>query len=145
MWVGGRWVLTCAHVIGTEPRTVMVRFSFAGGEPIPATAAQDGWLAEAHGDLALLELHGQVIAERAGAGRAALTGTAVPIEGEARRELERIEQVLRSGKGRHTGCHGPCCGYTPTRDDLVAILRDDATPGLCYQFAAPEDLLSALA
>jgi len=77
--------------------------------------------------------------------RGMVTGTVVPIEGEARRELERIEQVLRSGKGRHTGCHGPRCGYTPTRDDLVAIWRDDATPGLRYQFAGPEDLLPALA
>ena len=56
VWVGGRWVLTCAHVVGPEPRTVMVRFSFAGGEPVPATVAPQGWLAEQHGDLALLEL-----------------------------------------------------------------------------------------
>ena len=46
VWVGGRWVLTCAHVLGPEPRTVMVRFSFAGGEPVPATVAPQGWLAE---------------------------------------------------------------------------------------------------
>ena len=56
VWVGGRWVLTCAHVIGAEPQTVMVRFSFAGGEPVPATVAPQGWLAEQYGDLALLEL-----------------------------------------------------------------------------------------
>ena len=56
MWVGGRWVLTCAHVIGPEPRTVMVRFSFVGGDPIAATVAPYGWLAEPEGDLALLEL-----------------------------------------------------------------------------------------
>jgi hypothetical protein len=49
-------VLTCAHVLGDEPRAVMVRFSFAGGEPLLATVAPDGWLAEQHGDLALLEL-----------------------------------------------------------------------------------------
>ncbi len=34
----------------------MVRFSFAGGEPIPARVARHGWLAGAQGDLALLEL-----------------------------------------------------------------------------------------
>ncbi len=56
VWVGGRWVLTCAHVLGAEPRTAMVRFSFAGGEPIPATVSPQGWLAEQHGDLALLEM-----------------------------------------------------------------------------------------
>ena len=56
VWVGGRWVLTCAHLLGAEPRMVMVRFSFAGGEPVPATVAPQGWLAEQHGDLALLEL-----------------------------------------------------------------------------------------
>jgi trypsin-like peptidase len=56
VWVGGRWVLTCAHVAGPEPRTVMVRFSFAGGEPVPATVSPRGWLAEQHGDLALLAL-----------------------------------------------------------------------------------------
>ncbi len=56
VWVGGRWVLTCAHVIGAEPRTVMVRFTFAGGEPVPARVASQGWLAEQDGDLALLEL-----------------------------------------------------------------------------------------
>jgi hypothetical protein len=54
VWVGDRWVLTCAHVLGPEPRAVMVRFSFAGGEPVPA--APQGWLAEQQGDLALLEL-----------------------------------------------------------------------------------------
>ena len=54
VWVGGRWVLTCAHVLGPEPRTVMVRFSFTGGEPVPATVAPHGWLAEQDGDLALL-------------------------------------------------------------------------------------------
>ena len=56
VWVGGRWVLTCAHVVGAEPRTVMVRFSFAGGEPVPATVAPQGWLAGHQDDLALLEL-----------------------------------------------------------------------------------------
>ena len=56
MWVGGRWVLTCAHVIGTEPRPVMVRFSFAGGEPVRAVVTPQGWLPEDRGDLALLEL-----------------------------------------------------------------------------------------
>ena len=56
VWVGGRWVLTCAHVLGPEPRTVMVRFSFAGGEPIPATVAPRGRPPGQHGDLALLEL-----------------------------------------------------------------------------------------
>jgi WD40 repeat protein len=56
VWVGDRWVLTCAHVLGPDPRTVMVRFSFAGGEPVPATVAPHGWLAEQDGDLALLEL-----------------------------------------------------------------------------------------
>ena len=56
VWVGDRWVLTCAHVIGSEPATVMARFSFVGGEPIPATVAPRGWLAGEHGDLALLEL-----------------------------------------------------------------------------------------
>jgi len=50
-------VLTCAHVLGPEPRTVMVRFSFAGGEPVPAAVAPRGWLAEHQGDLALLALH----------------------------------------------------------------------------------------
>jgi WD40 repeat protein len=58
VWVGGRWVLTCAHVVGPEPRTVMVRFSFAGGDPVPAAVAAQGWLAGAQGDLALLELGG---------------------------------------------------------------------------------------
>jgi WD40 repeat protein len=56
VWVGDRWVLTCAHVIGSEPRTVIVRFSFTGGEPITATVAPTGWLAGEQGDLALLEL-----------------------------------------------------------------------------------------
>ena len=56
MWVGDRWVLTCAHVVGPEPRAVMVRFSFAGGEPIPATVAPQGWLSREDGDLALLLL-----------------------------------------------------------------------------------------
>ena len=56
VWVGGRWVLTCAHVVGAEPQPVMVRFSFADGEPVPATVGPQGWLAEQHGDLALLEL-----------------------------------------------------------------------------------------
>ena len=56
VWVGGRLVLTCAHVIGAEPRTVVVQFSFAGGEPVPAMVAPGGWLPEQHGDLALLEL-----------------------------------------------------------------------------------------
>ena len=57
VWVGGRWVLTCAHVVGPEPRTVMARFSFAGGEPVRATVvSQGGWLAGERGDLALLEL-----------------------------------------------------------------------------------------
>ena len=56
VWVGGRWVLTCAHVVGREPRTVMARFSFAGGEAVPATVSPQGWLAEHQGDLALLEL-----------------------------------------------------------------------------------------
>jgi WD40 repeat protein len=56
VWVGGRWVLTCAHVIGPGPGPVMVRFSFAAGEPIPAAVAPEGWLAEQHGDLALLAL-----------------------------------------------------------------------------------------
>ena len=56
VWVGGRWVLTCAHVIGSEPRPVVARFSFAGGEPITATVMADGWLAGEQGDLALLEL-----------------------------------------------------------------------------------------
>jgi Trypsin-like peptidase domain len=49
-------VLTCAHVIGSEPQTVMARFSFATGEPIPATVAAQGWLSGDQGDLALLEL-----------------------------------------------------------------------------------------
>ena len=49
VWVGDRWVLTCAHVVGPEPRTVMARFSFAGGEPIPATVAPQGWLARGAG------------------------------------------------------------------------------------------------
>ena len=57
VWVGGRWVLTCAHVIGSEPRTVMARFSFAGGEPIPASVVPQGWLAGDQEDLALLELN----------------------------------------------------------------------------------------
>ena len=56
VWVGGRWVLTCAHVVGPEPRAVMARFSFAGGEPVPAVVSLRGWLAEQQGDLALLEL-----------------------------------------------------------------------------------------
>ena len=56
VWVGGQWVLTCAHVVGPEPGTVMVRFGFAGGEPVPAAVAPQGWLAEQHGDLALLAL-----------------------------------------------------------------------------------------
>jgi hypothetical protein len=56
VWVGDRWVLTCAHVVGPEPRPVMVRSSFAGGEPIRATVAPERWLAEQQGDLALLEL-----------------------------------------------------------------------------------------
>src|SRR5438876_165322 len=56
--VGGQWVLTCAHVIGAEPRAVMARFSFAGGEPVPARVAPDGWVAGERGDLALLELDG---------------------------------------------------------------------------------------
>ena len=56
IWVGGRWVLTCAHVVVAETRTVMVRFSFAGGEPIPARVGRQGWLAGEQGDLALLEL-----------------------------------------------------------------------------------------
>jgi len=54
VFIGGRWVLTCAHVIGPEPRPVMARFSFAGGEPIPATVKE--WRPEGQGDLALLEL-----------------------------------------------------------------------------------------
>ena len=56
IFLGSRWVLTCAHVIGAEPQTVMARFSFAVGEPIPATVAPQGWLPGDHGDLALLEL-----------------------------------------------------------------------------------------
>ena len=56
VWVGDRWVLTCAHVVGPEPRTVMARFSFAGGEPIPATVTAQGWRPGEQGDLALLEL-----------------------------------------------------------------------------------------
>ena len=56
VWVGDRWVLTCAHVLGPEPRTMMVRFSFAAGDPVTATVSPQGWLAEQHGDLALLEL-----------------------------------------------------------------------------------------
>jgi len=56
VFVGGRWVLTCAHVIGPEPRTVMARFSFAAGEPVPATVAPQGWRPGDQGDLALLEL-----------------------------------------------------------------------------------------
>lgn len=47
-------MLTCAHVVGSEPRPVMARFSFAGGEPISARVA--GWLPAERGDLALLEL-----------------------------------------------------------------------------------------
>ena len=34
----------------------MARFSFAGGEPVPATVAPRGWLPGQQGDLALLEL-----------------------------------------------------------------------------------------
>ena len=56
VWIGDRWVLTCAHVLGPEPRTVMVQFNFADGEPVPATVAPRGWLPEQQGDLALLEL-----------------------------------------------------------------------------------------
>ena len=56
VWIGDRWVLTCAHVVGPEPRTVMARFSFAGGEPIPATVTAQGWRPREQGDLALLEL-----------------------------------------------------------------------------------------
>ena len=56
VWVGGRWVLTCAHVVGAEPQAVMARFSFAGGEPITARVTPNGWLAEEQNDLALLEL-----------------------------------------------------------------------------------------
>ena len=56
VWVGGRRVLTCAHLIGPEPQTVMVRFSFAGRQPIPAKVVPQGWLPGGQGDLALLEL-----------------------------------------------------------------------------------------
>jgi len=56
VWVGGRWVLTCAHVVGPEPRTVMVRLSFAGGAPITAVVAPQGWRPGKQGDLALLVL-----------------------------------------------------------------------------------------
>jgi len=43
-------------VIGAEPGIVMVRFSFAGGPPIPARVVPQGWLPGGQGDLALLEL-----------------------------------------------------------------------------------------
>jgi len=56
VFVGGRWVLTCAHVIGSEPQTVMARFSLVGGEPIPATVMPEGWLSGDQGDLALMVL-----------------------------------------------------------------------------------------
>jgi hypothetical protein len=56
IWVGARWVLTCAHVIGPQPGTVMAQFSFAGGDPIPASVASGGWLPGNKGDLTLLEL-----------------------------------------------------------------------------------------
>ena len=47
-------------------------------------------------------------------------------------------RCFRFNKGRHKGCHGPCCGITPAPGDLVAILRDDARPRLFrYQFATP--------
>src|ERR1700722_7782182 len=55
IFVGGRWVLTCAHVIGSEPQTVMARISFAAGEPIRAKGAPQGCLPGDQGDLALLE------------------------------------------------------------------------------------------
>ncbi|MEX5271547.1 CHAT domain-containing protein [Kocuria sabuli] len=58
VWVGEKYILTCAHVIGEPSQQVYARFTFASEKPILAHVALDwnGWLPEEQGDLALLEL-----------------------------------------------------------------------------------------
>jgi hypothetical protein len=51
VWVGGRWVLTCAHVLNPPP-PVLIDFTFAEGPAIPATIVD--WIPDE--DLTLLEL-----------------------------------------------------------------------------------------
>lgn len=79
------------------------------------------------------------------AAKGTVTGTTVPLEGEVLAELKEAERAIRqSMKGDPAARLRFDLEQRPVPGgQLVAILRDDAVPGLRYQFAAPGDLLPA--
>jgi hypothetical protein len=76
--------------------------------------------------------------------RGTVTGAVVPMDREALVELDEIDRLIRQS---WKGVPGPERGRRQSehrevpRDQLVAVLRDDAAPGRRYQFASPGDLL----
>ncbi|MFD9106986.1 trypsin-like peptidase domain-containing protein [Streptomyces bottropensis] len=56
VWIGARWILTCAHVVGDENSKVLVRFAGTADPEVPAHVREGCWVDKDHGDLALLEL-----------------------------------------------------------------------------------------